>query len=273
MSTKPSVPSSDATPATEKNEAKATAVTATAATQSIAADKAAEAQDLVARPQRTLSLNAPTVAPQVIAARNPKKSPGVRWWAILLSLLLLALAGVLGREIWVLESNTNQGSWLQPILNWFANPARDAVLITAGIGAAILGLWLLLSVLKPAPLRHIKVSSSPAIWMRRKDIETALDDRVRSVPGVTEANVSMSKSSVSVKATQEYASALSSAADGDASVAVGTGPVDDAITTKVQRTLSHLGLNQLPVNVEVTRAPAPATTTVTESTTPTRRVQ
>jgi len=102
---------------------------------------------------------------------EPKGNPSVRWLTILLGLVLLALSGVIGRDLWYrYQENDPQNSWVRPVFEWFGTAAVNPVGVAVGIVVALVGLWLIIAALKPRPRRYVRVDSASSIWMRPVDV-------------------------------------------------------------------------------------------------------
>ena len=138
------------------------------------------------------------------SGQEPKASPAVRPWAILLSLALLALAGVAIREAWVVGSATNQSSWIQPILDYASNaPGYETWMLWAGIGSVVVGLIFLLIAVKARRKTHVQVTPvnselATSMWLRPVDIARRSSATARQVPGVADARTAASRKRVDV---------------------------------------------------------------------------
>lgn len=83
--------------------------------------------------------------------QEPKASPIARALSVLLGLLLLALAGVLIREIWFVLPNDDQQSWITPITEFFGQDELPEWIVWVGVGSIVVGLLLLIVTFKPRP--------------------------------------------------------------------------------------------------------------------------
>lgn len=102
---------------------------------------------------------------------EPKGNPAVRWLTILLGLALLALSGVIGRDLWYrYQENDPQNSWVRPALDWLGTATVNPLGVTIGIIVAVVGLWLIITAFKPRPRRYVRVDSVSSIWMRPVDV-------------------------------------------------------------------------------------------------------
>ncbi|GAB3942638.1 DUF6286 domain-containing protein [Corynebacterium tapiri] len=133
---------------------------------------------------------------------KPASSPQVRWWTILLSLLLIAAGLVAARELLVMY-RPPQGwtSWLEPIPQALQSMTKELIAISGAI-ALLIGLILLVAALAPRKKRYREVSqATPSVWMRPVDIARFTTARAKQVPGVINATSLAKKNRVTVEAT------------------------------------------------------------------------
>lgn len=115
---------------------------------------------------------------------EPKGTPSVRWLTVLLGLLLLALSGIIGRDLWYrYQENDPENSWVRPVLDWLGTAAVNPAGVAIGIVVALVGLWLVIAALKPRPRRYVQVDSASSIWMRPVDIARKATASARSELG------------------------------------------------------------------------------------------
>lgn len=151
------------------------------------------AQPQVPQPQAPPAQGPDHVAPQ--PGGEPRGNPAVRWLTVLLGLLLLGLAGVIGRDLWYrYRENDPQNSWIRPVFEWLGGAAVNPVGTTVGIIVALVGLWLLITALMPRPRTHMQVASPSSIWVRPVDVARKATASARSELG---------RSSISSKATRK----------------------------------------------------------------------
>lgn len=110
-------------------------------------------------------------APGPRSGAEPKGNPAARWLTILFGLALLALSGVIGRDLWYrYQENDPQNSWVRPTLDWLGSATVNPVGVTVGILVSLIGLWLIITAFKPRPRRYVRVDSVSSIWTRPVDI-------------------------------------------------------------------------------------------------------
>lgn len=130
--------------------------------------------------------------------QEPKASPIARALSVLLGLLLLALAGVLIREIWFVFPNDDQQSWVTPITDFFGQDELPEWIVWVGVGSIIVGLLLLIVTFKPRPRTHRAVKSTAATWMRPVDIARISSATAQQLPGARSAHSKISKKKLQV---------------------------------------------------------------------------
>lgn len=115
---------------------------------------------------------------------EPRGNPAVRWLTVLLGLLLLGLAGVIGRDLWYrYQENDPRNSWIRPVFEWLGTAAVNPVGVAVGIIVALVGLWLLITAFMPRPRRHMQVNSTSSIWVRPVDVARKATASARSELG------------------------------------------------------------------------------------------
>ena len=173
---------------------------------------------------------------------EPRANPAVRWITVVLGVLLIALSGVLVRELWFYSQDQPFTSWLMPVFNTMASSLVDAKVVTIGIIVALVGLWLVITAFVPRARTHVRVDSPASIWVRPVDIARKATNVARAETGST---------TVRSKATRKK---LAVEVDDD-----GTGATQERLTTLLNGEFSRL---QTPpaVAVKVSQpTPAPAT--------------
>ena len=130
--------------------------------------------------------------------QEPKASPIARSLSVLLGLLLLALAGVLIREIWFVLPNDDQQSWVTPITDFFGQDELPEWIVWVGVGSIIVGLLLLIVTFKPRPRTHRALKSTAATWIRPVDIARISSATAQQLPGARSAHSKISKKKLQV---------------------------------------------------------------------------
>lgn len=101
---------------------------------------------------------------------EPRRNPAARWVTILVGISLLALSGLLARELWFLYQDQPFTSWVRPVLDFLGTRVVDATAVTVGIIISVLGLWLIISSFMRRGRTHMQVESPASIWVRPVDV-------------------------------------------------------------------------------------------------------
>lgn len=134
--------------------------------------------------------------------QEPKGAPIVRWWALLLSLALLALAAVFGREAWRVSTHSTVDSWTQPFIDVMSADAQGSAAIApwmlwGGAAGIVVGLLMLYAALRPRRRTHVELASGAISgWTRQVDIARRCSATARKVPGVGAARTTAGKKGI-----------------------------------------------------------------------------
>lgn len=134
--------------------------------------------------------------------QEPKGAPIVRWWALLLSLALLALAAVFGREAWRVSTHATVDSWTQPFIDVMSADAQGSAAIApwmlwGGAAGIVVGLLMLYAALRPRRRAHVELASGAISgWTRQVDIARRCSATARKVPGVGAARTTAGKKGI-----------------------------------------------------------------------------
>lgn len=181
----------------------------------------------------------PTVTPPTVTPMNASKTPvgpgSISAVGLLLALLVVGI-GVLGVQAALVAAGLLTG---KPWLTW-ALQRPDGVtpagwLLPAGVVLALIGLWLLLTALRPRPRTAVAVEAVTGVFLRPRDLSRLAVAAADNVDGVQDAHASATRRKVTVRIT-------STAAE------TGRDQVSDAVTAAVTERLSAL---QQPVRVIV----------------------
>lgn len=173
---------------------------------------------------------------------EPRANPAVRWITVVLGVLLIALSGVLVRELWFYSQDQPFTPWLMPVFNTMASSVVDAKVVTIGIIVALVGLWLVITAFIPRARTHVRVDSPASIWVRPVDIARKATNAARAETGSTTVRSKANRKKLTVEVDDD-----------------GTGSTQERLTTLLNGEFSRL---QTPpaVAVKVSQpAPAPAT--------------
>lgn len=143
-----------------------------------------------------------TDAAVISRGHEPKGAPIVRWWALLLSLALLALAAVFGREAWRVSTHATVDSWTQPFIDVMSADAQGSAAIApwmlwGGAAGIVVGLLMLYAALRPRRHTHVELASDAISgWTRQVDIARRCSATARKVPGVGAARTTAGKKGI-----------------------------------------------------------------------------
>lgn len=175
-------------------------------------------------PRRALGRPA-TPSVELSAGRTPTATPAAAPWAILFALVVLAL-GVVGiRDALVAAGVLGGRLWTTSTAEAVDGLTRQVWMVPAGAALALLGLWLLLTALKPRKRTETTVAGTPGAWMRPGDVARLARAAADDVDGVV---------SVSATATRRKVTLTARTTTRD------TGPLRAAISQAVSDTLDAL---------------------------------
>ncbi|WP_179948300.1 DUF6286 domain-containing protein [Corynebacterium liangguodongii] len=145
---------------------------------------------------RADSPDVPTPGPQ------PRALPAARALAILLSLALIGLSAVAGRDLWMRwVAGTPGDSWIAAALNRLAALELTPAMLVVGGALTLIGLWLVLAACAPRVRTHVRATSPASIWVRPVDIARRATYSARSVTGGS--HISSQASRTRLKVTVE----------------------------------------------------------------------
>lgn len=173
---------------------------------------------------------------------EPLGNPASRWLAVLISLLLLTLAGVAARDLWYhfYGDEAPSESWLGRTWDFLGSFEADVTAVVVGILLVLLGLILLFFTFKPRPHGHVRVNSPASIWTRPVDIARKTTFTVRGDLGGEQVSTKANRKSVKVQVVDD-----------------GSGP---AAQDRITRALNdEFRVLKAPPAVSVKLLPSPAT--------------
>lgn len=136
---------------------------------------------------------------------EPLGNPASRWFAVLISLLLLALAGVAARDLWYhfYGDEAPSDSWLGRTWDFLGSFEADVTAVVVGILLVLLGLFLLFFTFKPRPHGHVRVNSPASIWTRPVDIARKTTFTTRGDLGGEQVSTKANRKSVKVQVVDD----------------------------------------------------------------------
>lgn len=114
---------------------------------------------------------------------EPRGNPAARWITVVIGLALLALSGVIARDLWYRSQGDPHNSWLAPVFEFLGSTPINAAAIALGVVLSLLGLWLMVTAFVPRPRTHVAVDSTASIWIRPVDVARKATHTVRAEIG------------------------------------------------------------------------------------------
>lgn len=147
---------------------------------------------------RTVPMAAAADTAALTAPKAPV-SPGViTAVGIVLALLVVAL-GVVGLHDALVAANAVRGgSWSAAAVSAVDGTRRALWLVPVGALAVLVGLWLLLTALRPRPRTAIALRADTGVVLRPRDVAQLARSTAGEVDGVTSASASARRRRVSV---------------------------------------------------------------------------
>ena len=143
----------------------------------------------------------PTPTSDTAALPAPKQpvSPGtITAVGVVLALLVVAL-GVVGLHDALVAADAVDGSsWSAAAVSAVDGTRRGLWLVPAGVLAVLVGLWLLLTALRPRPRTAIALRADTGVVLRPRDVAALARSTAGDVDGVTSATASAQRRRVSV---------------------------------------------------------------------------
>lgn len=136
---------------------------------------------------------------------EPLGNPASRWFAVLISLLLLALAGVAARDLWYhfYGDEAPSDSWLGRTWDFLGSFEADVTAVVVGILLVLVGLFLLFFTFKPRPHGHVRVNSPASIWTRPVDVARKTTFTARGDLGGEQVSTKANRKSVKVQVVDD----------------------------------------------------------------------
>lgn len=135
------------------------------------------------------------------AGKQPVAAPAAGIVGAILSLGLIA-AGVVGvHDAFVGAGWLDGQMWTKTAAEWVDGLTFAHWMIPAGIGAIIVGLWWLVTALKPRRKTAIPVDARTSVWIPPADVARICSVATEAVPGVLSTSTTASRKKVIVTST------------------------------------------------------------------------
>ncbi len=173
----------------------------------------------------------PDVAP-LSAAKTPVGPGTISGLGVLWSLLLIGI-GAVGIQAALVHTGLVTGtSWFDSLVEHVDGLAPAAWMVAAGVVLALVGLWLVVTALRPRPRTAIAIPAATGVFMKPRDVARLAVAAAGDVDGVRGAKASANRRKISVRI-----------------VDTGDAQVRDTVESAVTRRLSAL---DKPMRVSVT---------------------
>ena len=134
------------------------------------------------------------------AAKTPVGPGAVTLIGLVFAVLVIAL-GVAGVHDALVAAGTAAGTpWIDAALKPFNNLMPNVWLVPVGVGLVLLGLWLMLTALRPRRRTAIALDARTGVFLRPRDVATLARNAAQDVDGVTSAKVTAGRRKVAVVA-------------------------------------------------------------------------
>lgn len=135
------------------------------------------------------------------AAKTPVGPGVVTVVGLILALLVIAI-GVVGVHDALVAAGAAKGtSWIDTVVKPFNGLTPAVWLVPVGITLVLLGLWLLLTALRPRPRTAVALQARTGVFLRPRDVATIARHAAQNVDGVTSAKVTATPRKIAVTAS------------------------------------------------------------------------
>ncbi|WP_018297788.1 DUF6286 domain-containing protein [Corynebacterium lubricantis] len=142
--------------------------------------------------------------------QEPRAHPRARSLTLVIGVVLLVLAGIMIRDVWVLVDGQNPADgWLVAPLTFLEGYNITLGGAAIGILIALVGLWVIIAALRPRMHTHVKVSSTASIWMRPVDIARKSTATMQQEFGSDDVRSRADRKRLSVEVGSDEAESLS----------------------------------------------------------------
>lgn len=134
------------------------------------------------------------------AAKTPLGPGVVTLVGLILAVLVIALGAVGVHDALVGAGAVADPSWVDAAAKGLQGLKPAFWLLPVGLTLVVLGLWLLVSALRPRPRTAIALQARTGVFLRPRDVATLARSAAQDVDGVTSAKVTASPRRISVAA-------------------------------------------------------------------------
>ncbi|MEO3938953.1 DUF6286 domain-containing protein [Dermatophilaceae bacterium Soc4.6] len=135
------------------------------------------------------------------AAKTPVGPGVISLVGIVLALLVIA-AGVVGAQTALVAAGALKGrSWLTSAVTAVDGLSPALWMLPVGIVVALVGLWLVLTAVKPRPRTAVALQAATGVFLRPRDVARLAAAAADDVDGVRDAHASASRTKVTLRIT------------------------------------------------------------------------
>jgi hypothetical protein len=153
----------------------------------------------------------------------------------ILAILLTAIGVVLLHDAISVADNRPGRSWLAAVVDGLNGFTAEWWLIPAGVAAALIGVWLIITALRPRSRKTLAVTSATGVFLRTRDIARLASAAADDVDGVLSAHSVASRRTGTVTVESDTAGIADRVQE---TVAQRLAALDDPLKVKV-RVRSH----------------------------------
>jgi hypothetical protein len=164
-------------------------------------------------------------------ARQKTGSGRIGFVGPVLAVLLAALGVMLIRDALIGLDVLGGTAWLPATLDALNGSSAEWWMVPAGVGVALLGLWMVVTALRPRSRKTVAVTSATGVFLHTRDVARLASDAAEEVDGVLSAASTASRRAVTVTVRS-----------------TATAGIVDGVTAAVNRRLSPL---ETPLQVKV----------------------
>lgn len=148
----------------------------------------------------TTTTPAPVVDPSGPVARSAAAPI-----AIVVSIGLIALALIAGRDFLIERDVLAGPSWTRGAFGWLSRVTWQGWMLPVAIGAIVLGIALVVAVVKPRARAHFSTTGTPRMWLGPTDVARRSTAVTMQLDGVLRAHTTVDRRTAKVMFTNDAA--------------------------------------------------------------------
>lgn len=130
--------------------------------------------------------------------RSPAAAATARYVAVALALIVMFVGVVSLREAGVVLGWVGGTPWIGTAIAALNGLRSQWWMVPAGVGALLLGLWLVFVALRPRRKTVVAVDAAGSVWMRPRDVARLATHAASCVPGVEVLNSAATRRKVTM---------------------------------------------------------------------------